>query len=74
MTDNLPNPTDMTPKNRQAEIISIRRRLRSGEKLPDGLVQRGLLLIRADRTERKGTIPKSKKAPSKVEAFDLSDF
>ena len=72
----LPDPKSVLPRDRQLEILALRRRLLSGEILPEADIQRGLRLIRADRSERTGRRPAAggrAKKPA-VEAFDLSDF
>ena len=77
------NIETLTAHERQLEILSIRRRMLKGEKLPEELIRRGLLLIRADRAARTGRKPASgggsagrgtRAAKPKPEGFDLSDF
>ena len=59
-------PEDMTPQERQAEILEARRLVQSGMSNPE-IVQRGIELIRAHREARTGVIPKTKaKAQTKA--------
>ena len=75
LTDKVPE--SMSPQERQIEILEIRRRRLNGEDLDSAVIQRGILLIRAERNDRTGKIPSTKKAgrPKKqVEAFTFEDF
>lgn len=75
LTDKVPE--SMSPQERQIEILEIRRRRLNGEDLDSAVIQRGILLIRAERNDRTGKVPTTKKAgrPKKqVEAFTLEHF
>lgn len=69
----LASPLEMSPQERQVEILAIRRRVLRGERLPAEVVRRGLDLIRADKRERTGKIPR-KDAKPKPQAIQLTDF
>ena len=73
-SDNLADPTTMSARERQIEIISIRKRVLAREELPPEVLRRGLALIRADRNERTGRKPKAGSREPKAAPFDLSDF
>ena len=75
----LPAPNEMEPYMRKAEIETLRRRHQSGEDLSAAELERGLSLIRQERLDRTGKVPKgAKKAGSgntkQVEAFNFADF
>ena len=72
-----PDPATMDPKEREAAVMTLRRRILAGEHLPSADIRHGLLMMRAGRTERRGRVPgggKGRAAKPAVEAFELSDF
>ena len=70
------DPAAMPARERQMEIISIRKLLLAGGEVAPEVLRRGLELIRADRNERTGRKPGGggRSAKPKLQPLDLSDF
>lgn len=66
-------PEDLSPQERQREILTLRQRVLNREEVSSEELKRGLLLIRLDRQARTGRKPAAKQAkPQKV--LTLADF
>ena len=68
---------NLSTLERREELFTLRQRQLNGETLSDADLHRGLLLVRADRADRKGRVAGTRKPGRKtqeVKPLDFDDF